>query len=277
MEVARRSGAAILSVDSMMVYRGMDIGTAKPTPADRAEVVHGMIDVADPTIDYTVSRFQSEARLFLARFERVVIVGGSGLHFRSVVDPLSFPPHDPSVRREVDALERDAAVERLLALDPLAGSVLDLKNPRRVERALEIALISGEVPSVRHASTESVAVRSYDPLFPFTGVGVDPSPALEGRIIERVATMMDSGLLAEVSTLAPTLGRNARQAVGYKEMMDHLEGAVTLEQATSNVITATTALARRQRTYFRRDPRLGWVAPDVDFETTVSYCLDQWT
>lgn len=261
----------------MMVYRGMDIGTAKPTIEQRGEIPHGMIDVADPADDYSVATFQSAARAFAAEYRRVIVVGGSGLHFRSVVDPLEFPPHDPGLRAEIDVLEPAAAVARLLELDPAAGAFVDLENPRRVSRALEIAVIAGEVPSIRHASPDAAAVRAYRPLFDFVGIGMDPGSKLAERITGRVDAMLASGLVDEVRSLAESVGRNAAQAVGYKEILLHLSGDATLEDARSEVIAATNALARRQRTYFGRDPRLRWLGPDVDFESAVSYCLDLWT
>ena len=275
--MARRTGTAILSVDSMQVYRGMDIGTAKPTPAERLEVPHGMIDVAEPSQDYTVAEFQAEARRFIDSADRpIVIVGGSGLHFRSVVDPLTFPDHDPEVRAELDALDHDRLVERLVALDPSAGESIDLHNPRRVARALEIALVTGETPTERRSSEEYAAVQAYRPLIPFVGVGVDPGEAIEDRIQRRTRRMIASGLVEEVSRLAGSLGRNAAQAVGYKEILPVVRGEASVESAIEEIDRATVALVKRQRTFFRRDPRVEWLDPDTSIEDAVAYCLDVW-
>lgn len=275
--MARRTGAAILSVDSMQVYRGMDIGTAKPTPAERLEVPHGMIDVAEPSEDYTVAEFQAEARRFIASADRpIVIVGGSGLHFRSVVDPLTFPDHDPEVRAELDALDHDRLVERLIELDPSAGESIDLQNRRRVVRALEIALVTGETPTERRSSEEYAAVQAYRPLIPFVGVGVDPGESIEDRIGRRTRRMIASGLVEEVSRLAGSLGRNAAQAVGYKEILPVVRGEASVESAIEEIDRATVALVKRQRTYFRRDPRIEWLDPDTSIEDAVAYCLDVW-
>jgi len=277
LEVARRTGAAVVSVDSMQVYRGMDIGTAKPTPAERLEVAHGMIDVAEPSYDYTVAEFQAGARRFIRFAERpVVIVGGSGLHFRSVVDPLTFPDHDPEIRAELESLDLDRLVERLLELDPSAGEGIDLHNPRRVVRALEIALVTGETPTERRSSEEYAAVQAYRPLIPFVGVGVDPGESIEDRIRQRTRRMIASGLVEEVRRLAGSLGRNAAQAVGYKEIIPVVEGQASLEPAIDEIDRATVALAKRQRTFFRRDPRIEWLAPDTSTDEVVAYCLDVW-
>lgn len=275
--MARRSGAAIVSVDSMQVYRGMDVGTAKPTPAERLEIPHGMIDVAEPSQDYTVAQFQAEARRFIRSADRpVVIVGGSGLHFRSVVDPLTFPDHDPEIRAELEALGHDRLVERLVELDPTAGESIDLDNPRRVVRALEIALVTGETPTDRRSSEEYAAVRSYRSLISFVGVGIDPGESIEDRIRRRTRQMISSGLVEEVGGLAGSLGRNAAQAVGYKEILPVVQGSVSVESATEEIDRATLALVKRQRTFFRRDPRIEWLAPDTPIEAAVAYCLDVW-
>lgn len=261
----------------MQVYRGMDIGTAKPTPAERLEVPHGMIDVAEPSQDYTVAEFQAEARRFIDSADRpIVIVGGSGLHFRSVVDPLTFPDHDPEVRAELDALDPDRLVERLIELDPSAGESIDLHNPRRVARALEIALVTGETPTERRSSEEYAAVQAYRPLIPFVGVGVDPGEAIEDRIQRRTRRMIASGLVEEVSRLAGSLGRNAAQAVGYKEILPVVRGEASVEPAIEEIDRATLALVKRQRTFFRRDPRVEWLDPDTSIEDAAAYCLDVW-
>lgn len=275
--MARRTGAAILSVDSMQVYRGMDIGTAKPTPAERLEVPHGMIDVAEPSEDYTVAEFQAEARRFIGSADRpIVIVGGSGLHFRSVVDPLTFPDHDPALRVELDALDHDRLVERLIEVDPSAGESIDLHNPRRVARALEIALVTGETPTERRSSEEYAAVQAYRPLIPFVGVGIDPGEQIEDRIRRRTRRMVASGLIEEVRRLAGSLGRNAAQAVGYKEILPVVRGEASVESAIEEIDRATVALVKRQRTFFRRDPRIEWLDPDSSIEDAVAYCLGVW-
>ena len=255
----------------------MDIGTAKPTLSEREEVLHGMIDVADPADDFTVAQFQADARRFVeATPGLIVIVGGSGLHFRSVVDPLSFPEHDPTLRSELEGLDQDVVVRRLLDLDPAAGDVIDTHNPRRVVRALEVALLTGETPTARHGSADYAAVQAYEPMVPFVGVGVDPAGAIEDRVRRRTLRMIEAGLLDEVRGLAGRLGRNAAQAVGYKELLPVVSGESDLESAIEEVDRATLALVKRQRTFFGRDPRIEWVSPEATIEQAVSYCLDVW-
>ncbi len=275
--MAKRTGAAILSVDSMQVYREMDIGTAKPTLRDREEVLHGMIDIADPADDFTVAQFQTSARRFVETTDRpIVIVGGSGLHFRSVVDPLSFPEHDPVLRSELDGQDPAVMVHRLLDIDPAAGDAIDIQNPRRVVRALEIALLTGETPTARTQSADYAAVQAYEAKLPFVGVGLDPENAIEGRITTRTGNMIESGLVGEVERLAGRLGRNAAQAVGYKELLPVVAGQRDLESAISDIHRATVALVKHQRTFFGRDPRIDWIASQSTVEQAVSYCLDVW-
>lgn len=252
----------------MQVYRGMDIGTAKPSPAERARVPHHMIDVAEPEEDFTVSRFQAMGRAVLEELAAagtpVIVAGGSGLHMRALVDPLEFPPTDPAVRTAVDALEAAAARAELEAADPGAGEVMDLDNPRRVQRALEIHRLTGLTPSGRAASPAAAAVREYRPLLPFTAVGIDPGERLPARAEERLAAMVAAGLVEEVTRLRHRLGRNAAQAVGYKELIPVVDGAVSLAEGIEAAGRATIALGRRQRTFFGRDPRIRWIEWDDD-------------
>jgi tRNA dimethylallyltransferase len=265
--VAKRAGAAILSVDSMQVYRGMDIGTAKPSVAERAEVVHHGIDLADPEDTFTVAEFQAAGRAALAGSERpVLIVGGSGLHFRSVVDPLRFPPTDPVVRAEVEALRPADAVAALVATDPDAARYVDLSNPRRVVRALEIHRISGRTPSQRAAEPEALAVKEYRPVIDVVAVAFDPGERLPARVGARFDHMLGAGLLGEVRSLAPRLGPTARHAVGYRQLVPVVSGEWTEAEGRRRAVDATTALARRQRTFFRRDPRIRWLEWDDDPE-----------
>jgi tRNA dimethylallyltransferase len=266
--VAEAVGAEIISVDSMQVYRGMDLGTAKPTPGQQARVGHHLLDLADPAVPFSVAEFQRAGREILASLARggvpVLIVGGSGLHFRALVDPLEFPPHDPEVRREVEALAREEARAALLSADPCAGAVVDLANPRRVARALEVYRLTGLTPSVRAASAVAAAVRAYRSLMPVVAVGLDPGEVLRRRVEARFDAMLAAGLLEEVRRLAPHLGPTAAQAVGYKELLPVVRGEGTLEEGRRRAVAATWALAGRQRTFFRRDPRLRWQEWDDD-------------
>jgi tRNA dimethylallyltransferase len=250
----------------MQVYRGMDIGTAKPTAAERAAVPHHMIDLVDPSERFSVGRFQREGTAVLEGLsdDRVLVVGGSGLHFRSLVDPLEFPPSERGVKAEVEALERGDAVAALLAVDPGAPNHVDMANPRRVARALEVHRITGLTPSHRAGTPQAQAVRDYEPARPFVAVGVDPGGRLAARVERRLDAMLDAGLLDEVSGLQGQMGRTASSAVGYRQLLPVVRGDRTLAEGRSHTLSATTGLARRQRTYFRRDPRIRWVEWEDD-------------
>ncbi len=253
----------VVSVDSMQVYRGMDIGTAKPSLSDRTEVDYELVDVADPADEYTVADVQRDGRAALDRAAAAgrpaIIAGGSGLHFRAIVDPMEVPPHDPAVRAEIRALPAADAVAELVGADPAVGAVVDLANPRRVERALEIVRLTGLTPTERAAHPDARRLAAYEPERPFVGVGVDPGDGLADRVRSRFRAMLDAGLLDEVASLAARLGPTARQAVGYKELLPVVAGDVSLADGTEAAVAATMALAKRQRTFFRRDPRLEWL------------------
>lgn len=254
----------ILSVDSMQVYRGMDIGTAKPSQQDRQRVEHLMIDLVDPDYDYTVAEFQRTARELLGGNRPVIIAGGSGLHFRAIVDPLEFPPTDPALRAELETWPQSRVVSELLEADPGAGEHIDLKNPRRVVRAFEVLRLTGETPTDRVATPQAVAVSRYEPLIPFRAYGIDPGEKLQARIVSRLRTMRDQGLLSEVASLAPVLGRTASQAVGYSQLLEVVDGTIGAAEGFLNAERATYGLARAQRTFFRRDPRITWLPWDDD-------------
>jgi tRNA dimethylallyltransferase len=266
MEVAARCGGEIVSVDSMQVYRGMDIGTAKASAAMQKQVPHHLLDIAEPEDDVSVAEFQRAGLQVLTSRDRVtpVICGGSGLHFRSLVDPLAFPPRDERIRSKMDTLEPDEARFRLETIDPDAVRHVDLANPRRVARALEIEQLTGLTPSQRAATPEAVAVRRYQAARKFVAVGFDPGAALVRRVEERFDHMLEMGLTAEIARIGPRLGRLASQAVGYKELNGVVDGSLDLAEGRAAAIRATMALAKRQRTFFRRDPRIQWIPWDPD-------------
>jgi tRNA dimethylallyltransferase len=252
----------LVTVDSMQVYRGMDIGTAKPTAAERAEVSHHLLDVADPWEDYDVARFQVDARAALAdieaRGQRALLVGGTALYLRAVVDDLTLPGQYPDVRAELDAdPDTEAMHARLAELDPAAAGRMEPSNRRRVVRALEVTLGSG-----RPFSSFGPGLDQHPP----TGFDIVAlrweRPALDARIHARYEAQMAAGFLDEVRRLldAPRpLSRTAAQALGYKELADHLRGGCTLEEALELARTRTRRFARRQEKWFRRDPRITWV------------------
>ena len=262
LEVARRRpGVELVSMDSMALYRGMDIGTAAPTAADRAEVPHHLLDLVDPTEDFTVSDFQVAAREALAGMEdrgsRAVLVGGTGLHVRAVVDDLEIPGRYDEVRAALEADDDTSGLyARLVALDPVAAGRMEATNRRRVVRALEVTLGSG-----RPFSSFGPGLEAY-PATPFTQVGLRVDrDVMDRRIAERYQRQLDDGFLDEVRALEGLdggLSRSAAQALGYKELLAHLRGDRTLEDAVSDAVVATQRFARRQERWFRRDPRIEW-------------------
>jgi len=266
--------AEIISVDSMQVYRRMDIGTAKPSAEVRGSIAHHMIDVVDPADEFTARRFRDLGRKALhgiaEREHTAIIVGGSGLHFRALVDHMTFAPSDEVLRRDLEAADPSDLAAELLAADPRAGDVVDLRNQRRVLRAIEILRLSNTTPSERFASAEAEGLRRYRSEIPFVAIGFDAGDGIGVRIEERFDRMLASGLLDEVAHLQPSLGRTAREAVGYRELLAVVAGEASLEEARIDALTATRALAKRQRTWFRRDPRVRWLPwhhdPDVRIE-----------
>lgn len=274
LRIAERVGAEIVSVDSMQVYRGMDIGTAKPDEDERRRVAHHLVDVADPQERFNVAEFQAAGHAALDgmahRDTPALIAGGSGLHFRSLVDPMRFPGHDDAARAEIEALEPEEAQRLLLDADPGASEVVDLANPRRVARALEIHRVTGETPTQRAGGPDARALRAYEAERPFVAVGVDPGDALAARVEQRLERMLAAGWLDEVAALRHRLGPTAAQAVGYRELVRVVDGEWSMAHARERILGATTSLARRQRTFHRRDPRITWIEWDDDPDTLAS-------
>lgn len=276
MAVAERVGAEIVSADSMQVYRGMDIGTAKPSLLERRGVPHHLIDVAEPEEEFTVAQYRRLGRRVMAetRTPALLITGGSGLHFRALVDPMSFAPTDPALRTSLEDRERGDLVDELLRIDPEAGGHVDLANPRRVVRALEIYRLTGETPSRRAQAAQAEDVRRYRPEVPFTAVGIDPGASVDDRIAARVRRMQRMGLVEEVRRLAPRLGRTARSAVGYREILDAVETESDIAAALHRVVANTRKLAKRQRTWLQRDPRIRWIPWIEDIEARIERVME---
>ena len=263
LEVARqRPGTELVSVDSMAVYRSMDIGTATPTATERDEVPHHLVDLVDPSEEFTVSMFQAAALSVLEDLDRrrcrAVLVGGTGLHVRAVVDELDIPPRFPKVRADLEAEPDTAALHRQLAeLDPEAARRMEPTNRRRIRRALEVTLGAG-----RPFSSFGPGLGVYPPT-PFAQVGVRmPRDILDRRIGERYRRQMESGFLDEVAALgkrSEPLSSTAAQALGYRELLAYLRGDCGLEEAVDSAVAATRRFARRQDRWFRRDPRIDWI------------------
>jgi tRNA dimethylallyltransferase len=263
LELAPHLGAEVVSADAMLVYRGMDVGTAKPTREERARVPHHLVDLVDPGEEFSVARFQPLARAAIAdvlRRGRVpLLVGGSGLYFHAVVDEFVFPPTDRAVRGRLEAEAAAAGLpalhRRLAAADPAAAARIQPANLRRVVRALEVIELTGR-PFSSFRSAMDAPVSRYR----LTVLGLDPgAEALRARVAERVAAMAAAGLVDEVRGLAGRpLSRTARQALGYKELLDAMERGTPVEEALDAVARRTRAYARRQLAWFRRDPRVRW-------------------
>jgi tRNA dimethylallyltransferase len=264
--LARRDpGLELVSVDSMQVYRGMDIGTAKPTPAEQAEVPHHLLDLADPWESFTVARFQHAFRAALADIEargrRALLVGGTGLYLRAAVDDLVIPGEYPVVRASLEDEPDTAALhDRLTGLDPLAAGRMEPTNRRRVVRALEVTLGSGQPFSSFGPGLEAYPATR----FRLVGVALPPTTVAD-RIAARYRDQVEQGFVDEVRRLAAEprgLSRTAAQALGYRELLDHVAGEVPLDRALDEAVNRTRRFARRQRSWFRRDPRIEWFTAD---------------
>lgn len=246
----------ILVCDSMTVYRGMDIGTAKPTTAQRARVPHHLLDLAEPSEDFTVARYQQIARSVLddvvSRGKQPIIVGGSGLYFRAIVDDLRFPPTDPIVRARIEEQDVDVLLQRLIARDPESAQRVDPGNKRRVVRALEVLELTGQpFSSFRHA---------WDTRGPCRAIGLDlPNGVADARIRSRLAQQLRDGLVEECARLRERgLSRTAATAIPYPDAFDLLDGVIDGPTFLERAAKANRTLARRQRTWFRSDPRVRW-------------------
>lgn len=277
-EVASEIDAEIISVDSMQIYRDMDIGTAKPTIIERRGITHHMIDLVEPSEEFSVAEFRRQGRRVMeAASKPLIITGGSGLHFRSLVDPMSFAPTDPELRAELEATDTDELVGELTDADPGAGDHVDLANPRRVVRAVEIARLTGELPSERAATEEAEDVRRYKAEVDFTAIGVDPGDRLDKRVDARLGQMRLGGLVQEVRGLRGHMGRTARTAVGYREILAHLAGEMSEQEAFERAAQNTKRLAKKQRTWFHRDPRIRWIPWSDDAEERTERAMEALT
>ena len=264
--LAESIDAEIINADSMQVYRGMDIGTAKITVDERQGIRHHMLDVLDVNQDSTVAWYQSDAREAIdeihSRGKNVVMVGGTGLYIKAVIDELNFPDTDPMVRhtlnKEAEELGIDAMFERLERLDPAAALAIDRANLRRIIRALEVIEITGKPFTANLPRQESVR---YPHAQQF-GLVMDREDLSE-RIDVRVNSMFEQGLVAEVENLIGTgllQGRTAQRALGYSQVISHLNNELSLDAAIEETKRATRQYARRQETWFSRDSRIKWIA-----------------
>ncbi|WP_326576345.1 tRNA (adenosine(37)-N6)-dimethylallyltransferase MiaA [Streptomyces sp. NBC_00481] len=261
--LAQRLGGEVINADSMQLYRGMDIGTAKLTPEERDGVPHHLLDIWDVTAAASVAEYQRLARAridaLLAEGRWPILVGGSGLYVRGAVDNLEFPGTDPEVRARLEeelTLRGSGALHaRLAAADPEAAHAILPSNGRRIVRALEVIEITGKPFTANLPGHDSV----YDTV----QIGVDVArPELDERITRRVDRMWDAGLVEEVRSLTAQglrEGRTASRALGYQQVLAALAGQCTMDEARIETVRATKRFARRQDSWFRRDPRVHWL------------------
>lgn len=256
--------AEIVNSDAYQMYRLMDIGTAKVPVGERRGIVHHQVDVLDVGEDASVADFQTRARADLdkiaLRSARAVVVGGSGLYVRALLDHMDFPGTDPAVRtkleQECEEVGVRAIYERLRAADPIAAQNIGPHNARRLIRALEVIELTGQPYSANLPRQEYVR--------PAIQIGLDcDRETLDARVAMRVDLMFDQGLVAEVERVAAIgLGRTAARAVGYGEILSHLAGEISLDQAKTDIAANTRRLARKQMGWFGRDPRVQWLNAD---------------
>ena len=274
-ELALRLGGEIVNADSMQLYRGMDVGTAKLGQAERRGVPHHLLDIWDVTETASVADYQRMARETIAdvhgRGRVPLLVGGSGLYIRAVIDDLDFPGTDPELRARLEAAlasEGPAVLHaRLASLDPVAAASILPSNGRRLVRALEVIEMTGR--------PFSASMPSYDDAKEYaTQLGLTvPRPELDERIALRVERMWSAGLVEEVrrlESLGLREGRTASRALGYSQVLSFLSGEWSEEHAREETVRLTRRFARRQESWFRRDPRVRW----IDYRATAGQALD---
>ncbi len=269
LDLAERLGGEVVNTDAMQLYRGMDIGTAKLPLVERRGIPHHLLDVLDVTEPSTVAEFQGLARACITELRQrgatPVLVGGSALYVRAVLDHFDFPGTDDAVRQRLEVELAEVGPHdlhrRLAEVDPEAAARILPDNGRRVVRALEVVEITGRPFSA------SLPEQEYaDPLTVQVGVDID-RPTLDARIERRVHAMFEAGLVEEVERLLAaglTDGRTAARAIGYREVAAHLAGELTLQEARDRTVAATRRFARRQDSWFRKDSRIYWVRFDSD-------------
>jgi tRNA dimethylallyltransferase len=268
--IAEKINGEIINADSMQLYRGMDIGTAKLSLEERRGIPHHMLDLVEVSTDVNVAWFQERARAkideLLSQGVPVIVVGGTGFYIKAILDDLNFPDTDPTVREKITSLAEkignDAIHQRLAVLDPAAAAAIPKENVRRVIRALEVIEITGKPFTANLPRVDSTR---YPQAIQF-GLEMDRE-LLHHRVEQRVDQMFERGLVAEVEALiAQGLleGKTARAALGYAQVVSALAGEISMETAVSETKVATRQLIRRQETWFRRDERITWLPESVD-------------
>ena len=267
-ELAKELNGEVVSCDSMQVYRRMDIGTAKPTQEEMQGIVHHMIDVAEPDEDFSVSRYCSLAAPIVddivARGKTAIIAGGTGLYMDSLIQGNDFAPFPSTgvrerLEQEAEAQGIQVLFDRLAAVDPEAAGKLHLSDRKRIIRALEVYLETGETITAHNRKTQLIPPR-YSPLW--LGLDFENRAGLYGRIDRRVGLMLEQGLIAEIQGLLAAgipPKCTAMQAIGYKEFVAALKGECTIGEAADQVRQASRRYAKRQLTWFRRNQKIHWL------------------
>jgi tRNA dimethylallyltransferase len=267
LQLAQALDGEVVNADSMQLYQGMDIGTAKLPVGERAGVPHHLLDIWPVSMAASVSEYQRLARATVdqihARERLPLLVGGSGLYVRAVLDNLEFPGTDPRLRssleRELAQVGPAAMHEQLARLDPAAAAAILPANGRRIVRALEVVRLSGR--------PFSATLPSYESIYAAVQVGIELArPELDARIARRVDRMWQQGLVAEVRGLLTeglAQSRTASRALGYAQVLRYLSGEWTEQEARDQTVLATRRFVRRQESWFRRDPRVVWISGDA--------------
>ena len=267
-ELAKELNGEVVSCDSMQIYKGMDIGTAKPTPGEMQGIPHHMIDVAEPDEDFSVSRYCSLAAPIvddiLSRGKTAIIAGGTGLYMDSLIQGNDFAPFPSTgvrerLEQEAEAQGIQVLFDRLAAIDPEAAGKLHLSDRKRIIRALEVYLETGETITAHNRKTQLIPPR-YSPLW--LGLDFENRADLYGRIDRRVGLMLEQGLIAEIQGLLAAgipPKCTAMQAIGYKEFVAALKGECTIAEAADQVRQSSRRYAKRQLTWFRRNQKIHWL------------------
>lgn len=278
--LAKKFNGEIVSADSRQIYREMDIGTAKAAPDERNVVKHRLIDIRDPDQDYSMGQFKKDAVRAIGQILKEgklpIVVGGTGLYVSALVDNLEIPPVRENkklrarIEKEIKERGLDYAFKRLIDLDPEAIYIVDPKNPRRVIRALEVALTSGKPFTAQRKKSE--------PLYDFLQMGIQQKPeALKQRIAKRVRMMLGDGLVDEVKKLVKKYGSKAKpfDAIGYREIIEYLDGKISLEEAIAKISQDTWRYAKRQMAWFKRDERIKWINDSEEASGLIAYFLNK--
>ncbi len=275
-KLAKKFNGEVVSADSRQIYRGMDIGTAKPT--DLEGVPHWMLDIKNPDQPYTVAEFKEDAVKIIKDIQKrgklPILAGGTGLYIKAVVENLDIPKvkADPVLRKKIEKDIEEKGLEfvfdQLIKLDPEAAYIIDPKNPRRVIRALEITLLTNKPFSKQR--------KQGNPLFDVLEIGISvPEEVLKQKINLRIDEMVKEGLVDEVKSLVNKYGSNqqAFDAIGYREIIEFLAKKITLSQAIDNMKLNTWHFAKRQITWFKKDPKIHWITNYNEAEKLVEKFL----